>query len=72
MNVAGLLIVAVGLFIVALSNLPQVLAEANQSAAGELTLSLPVTAQAYRIAVTHSSGQGPQVDATFTLNVTHP
>ena len=44
----------------------------SQSGTSELTLSLPVTAQGYRISVTHSSGQGPQVDATFTLNVTHP
>lgn len=64
--------VQLGMYIVALSNLPQVLAEGNQSGSTELTLSLPVTAQVYRISVTHSSGQGPQVDATFTLNVTHP
>jgi hypothetical protein len=64
--------VVLSMFIVALANPTQVLADGNQSGAGELTLSLPVTAGAYRISVTHSSGQGPQVDATFTLNVTHP
>ena len=64
--------VVLGMYIVALANAQQVLAEAGQTGASELSLSLPVTAQAYRIAVTHSSGQGPQVDATFTLNVTHP
>jgi hypothetical protein len=64
--------VQLGLYIVALSNASQVLADGGQTGAAEMSLSLPVTAQAYRIAVTHSSGQGPQVDATFTLNVTHP
>lgn len=64
--------VQLGMYIVALSNTPQVLAEGNQSGATEMMLTLPVTAQAYRIAVTHSSGQGPQVAATFTLSVTHP
>jgi hypothetical protein len=64
--------VLLSMYIVALANTAQVLAEANQSATSELLLTLPVTAQAYRISVTHSSGQGPQVDATFTLNVTHP
>ena len=64
--------VLLGMFIVALSNTPQVLADASQSGSTELMLSLPVTAQGYRISVTHSSGQGPQVDATFTLTVTHP
>lgn len=64
--------VLLSMYIVALANSQQVLAEANQSGTTELTLSLPVTAQAYRISVTHSSGQGPQVDATFTLNVIHP
>jgi Tfp pilus assembly protein PilF len=64
--------VQLGMYAVALSSAQQVLAEGGQSGTTELTLTLPVTAQAYRIAVTHSSGQGPQVDATFTLSVTHP
>jgi len=64
--------VQLGMYIVALATPSQGLAEGNQSGTTELTLSLAVTAQAYRIAVTHSSGQGPQVDATFTLSVTHP
>jgi hypothetical protein len=59
-------------YIVALANTPQVLAEGNQTGSNEVTLSLPVTAQAYRISVTNSTGRGPNVDTTFTLRVMHP
>jgi large repetitive protein len=61
-----------GMYIVALSNTPQVLGEGNQSGSNEMMLSIPVTAQVYRISVTHSSGLGAQVDATITLTVQHP
>ncbi len=64
--------VLLGMYIIALANPSQVLAEGNQTGARELTLTLPVTAQAYRIAVTNSSGTGPVVSTTFTLTVTHP
>ena len=64
--------VLLGMYIVALSNAQQVLADANQTGTSELTLTLPVTAQSYRISVTNSTGLGPQVDTTFTLTVTHP
>jgi hypothetical protein len=64
--------VLLSMYIVALSNAPRVLADGNQTATGEVTLTLPVTAQAYRISVTNSSGSGPRVDTTFTLRVQHP
>lgn len=64
--------VLLSMYIVALSNAPRVLADGNQTATGEVTLNLPVTAQAYRISVTNSSGSGPRVDTTFTLRVQHP
>jgi hypothetical protein len=64
--------VLLGMYIVALANAGQVLAEGNQTGTREATLTLPVTAQAYRISVTNSSGTGPVVDTTFTLSVTHP
>lgn len=64
--------VLLSMYIVALSDAPRVLAEGNQTAAGEVTLNLPVTAQSYRISVTNSSGSGPRVDTTFTLRVQHP
>ena len=64
--------VLLDMYIVAASNLPQVLATGTRSGTTEMTLTLPVTAGNYRISVTHSSGQGRQTDATFNLNVTHP
>jgi hypothetical protein len=64
--------VLLDMYIVAAGNLPQVLATGTRTGTSEMTLVLPVTAQNYRLSVTHSSGQGRQVDATFNLNVTHP
>jgi hypothetical protein len=64
--------VLLSMYIVALSNAQQVLADGNQTATGEVTLTVPVTAQAYRVSVTNSSGSGPRVDTTFTLRVLHP
>lgn len=64
--------VLLDMYIVAANNLPQVLATGTRTATSEMTMTLPVTMQNYRLSVTHSSGQGRQVDATFNLNVTHP
>lgn len=64
--------VELGLYIVALSNTQQVLATGNRTGSTEQQLTLPVTAQGYRITVTHNSGQGAQVTATYTLRVQHP
>jgi hypothetical protein len=64
--------VLLDMYIVAAGNLPQVLATGTRSGTTEMTLTLPVTPQNYRLSVTHSSGQGRQVDAIFNLNVTHP
>jgi hypothetical protein len=64
--------VLLSMYIVALANSQQVLADGNQTATGEVTLTIPVTAQAYRVSVTNSSGSGPRVDTTFTLRVLHP
>lgn len=64
--------VLLDMYIVALSNSQRVLMTGSRTATTEVQLTLPVTAQAYRISVTHSSGQGAQVPATFTLTVQHP
>ena len=64
--------VVLGMYIVNLANSPVVLANAGQTGSKQASLSLAVTAGAYRISVTNSTGQGPQVTTTFTLTVTHP
>jgi hypothetical protein len=64
--------VPIGMYIVNQANSGQVLMDGGQTGPKQLTLSLPVSAGTYRIAVTNSSGVGPRVDTTFTLTVTHP
>jgi hypothetical protein len=64
--------VELGIYIVALSNTSQVLATGSRTGSTERQLTFPVTAQGYRISVTHNSGQGAQVTATYTLRVQHP
>jgi hypothetical protein len=64
--------VLLDMYIVALSNPQQVLTNAGRTGTTEAQLSLPVTAQAYRVSVTNSSGQGLQEPSTFTLRVVHP
>jgi hypothetical protein len=64
--------VLLGMYIVNLANISQVLADGGQTAAKEVSLSLPVTAGTYRVSVTNSTGTGPHVDTTFTLTVMHP
>jgi hypothetical protein len=64
--------VLLAMYIVNLANISSVLADGNQTAAKEVSLSLAVTTGSYRISVTNSSGTGPQVDTNFTLTVVHP
>ena len=64
--------VPLGMYAVNHANPSQVLTDGRETSAKQLTLSLPVAAGTYRIAVTNSSGSGPVVDTTFTLTVTHP
>ena len=64
--------VVLGMYIVNLANAPVVLADANQTASKQARLTLAVTPGSYRISVTNSTGQGPQVNTTFTLTVKHP
>ena len=64
--------VPLGMYAVNHANPGQVLTDGRETGAKQLTLSLPVSAGTYRIAVTNSSGSGPAVDTTFTLTVTHP
>jgi hypothetical protein len=64
--------VTLGTYIVNEANSGQVLMDAAPTGSKQLTLSLPVSAGSYRIAVTNSTGTGPHVDTTFTLTVTHP
>jgi hypothetical protein len=64
--------VLLGLYVVNLANAGTVLAEGNQSASRQTSLSLPVTSGSYRVSVTNSSGHGPEVDTRFTLTVVHP
>jgi len=64
--------VLLSMYIVDLANPMRVLADGNQTASKQVSLSLPVTPASYRISVTNSTGAGPRVDTTFTLTVTHP
>ena len=64
--------VPLGMYAVNHASPGQVLTDGRETGAKQLTLSLPVSAGTYRIAVTNSSGSGPAVDTTFTLTVTHP
>jgi hypothetical protein len=60
------------MYIVNLANVSAVLADGNQTGAKEVSASLAVTPGSYRIAVTNTSGNGPQIDTNFTLTVVHP
>jgi hypothetical protein len=64
--------VVLGMYIVNLATPLQVLADGNQTATKQVSLSLAVTPGSYRISVNNSTGMGPRVDTTFTLTVTHP
>jgi hypothetical protein len=64
--------VPLGMYVVNQANSGQVLMDGAPTGSKQLTLSLPVSAGSYRIAVTNSTGTGPHVDTTFTLTVTHP
>ena len=64
--------VLLDMYIVNLANPGQVIATGNQTASKQRSLSTAVTAGSYRIAVTNSTGAGPEVTTTFTLVVTHP
>jgi len=64
--------VLLSMYVVDLANPMRVLADGNQTASKQVSLSLPVTPASYRISVTNSTGAGPRVDTTFTLTVTHP
>jgi hypothetical protein len=64
--------VVLAMYIVNLANPTNVLANAGQSGAKEVSLSIPVTPGTFRIAVTNSTGMGAHVDTTFTLTVLHP
>jgi hypothetical protein len=64
--------VLLGMYIVSLANPGTVLAEGNQTASQQTSLSLGVTRGSYRVSVTNSTGHGPEVDTRFTLTVIHP
>jgi hypothetical protein len=64
--------VVLGLYIVNLASAQQVLKDGSQTGSKQTSLSLAVTPGSYRIAVTNSTGLGPNVTTTFTLTVTHP
>jgi hypothetical protein len=64
--------VPLGMYIVNHATAGPVLADGRETGTKQLTLSIPVAAGTYRIAVTNSSGSGPAVDTTFTVTVTHP
>jgi hypothetical protein len=64
--------VLLDMYVVAVANSGQVLTTSGRTGTTESQLSLPVTAQTYRITVTNSSGQGLQVPSTFNLRVQHP
>lgn len=64
--------VVLGMYIVNLANSQTVLKDADKTGVKQLRLSVAVTPGTYRLSVTNSTGGGPVVDTTFTLNVVHP